>query len=622
MNIAYRLIWNATLNAWVVASELAMGRKKGASASRSKLCVAKGMRASSVQNLLMVAAVAALLLAGAPGSAIAGNGIFINDGTDGGCQLIADQGTGQLQSVSGANCSATDALTQTTRALFYGPANSSGANSLSLGGMLSVNSGRLFLNDKGNPTNGMMIGNNYTYALGADSIAIGNDAASYGEKAIALGAGATVTPGVAPGAIAIGANALTSDSGPLGGAGFWLGMGTPAGQTNRINSTRMASTVIGSGASDADGSGGTALGDHATTSGTQSVAVGGYSKADGGGSAFGTGATATGKWSSAVGINTWATGMRASALGVDANASGEGASALGHGATSTGLESLAVGSNTTASAMAASAVGPSARATDIGALAVGADSVASAQTASAFGTGATAVGISSVAVGSGSTAAAHSALALGDSAQASSIGGVALGYGSVAARTGMNGAKELFSNTAVSSTMGAVSVGSANNERQISNVAGGTQLTDAVNVRQLNAVAQTASTGWNLTAQGANATNVAPGETVDLKNTDGNLVVAKTTADDNVTFNLAKNIKVDSVTMGGTVRATDGWRWSARAPPVATTIGAFARASRLSRAGGLSTDCLSHNPSLCKRSLETMVIAKLPSKQFRPFGLF
>jgi autotransporter adhesin len=40
----------------------------------------------------------------------------------------------------------------------------------------------------------------------------------------------------------------------------------------------------------------------------------------------------------------------------------------------------------------------------------------------------------------------------------------------------------------VSSTQGAVSVGSAGNERQITNVAGGTQATDAVNVRQLQAV--------------------------------------------------------------------------------------------------------------------------------------
>ena len=68
--------------------------------------------------------------------------------------------------------------------------------------------------------------------------------------------------------------------------------------------------------------------------------------------------------------------------------------------------------------------------------------------------------------------------------------GIALGAGALANRAGLGGAKELFSNTAVTSTQGAVSVGSAGNERQVSNVAGGTQATDAVNVRQLTAVQQ------------------------------------------------------------------------------------------------------------------------------------
>jgi autotransporter adhesin len=52
----------------------------------------------------------------------------------------------------------------------------------------------------------------------------------------------------------------------------------------------------------------------------------------------------------------------------------------------------------------------------------------------------------------------------------------------------MNGQREMFSNVSVLSAQGAVSVGSAGNERQITNVAGGTQATDAVNVRQLQAV--------------------------------------------------------------------------------------------------------------------------------------
>ncbi|MCZ0723687.1 YadA-like family protein [Pasteurella multocida] len=77
--------------------------------------------------------------------------------------------------------------------------------------------------------------------------------------------------------------------------------------------------------------------------------------------------------------------------------------------------------------------------------------------------------------------------------------------------------------------------------------------TDAVNGSQLNAVKETAEAGWHLTANGADSSNVKPRNTVDLNNTDGNIVISKTnTADShNVTFGLADNINVkDSVVVG------------------------------------------------------------------------
>ncbi|SUA36808.1 adhesin [Neisseria zoodegmatis] len=66
------------------------------------------------------------------------------------------------------------------------------------------------------------------------------------------------------------------------------------------------------------------------------------------------------------------------------------------------------------------------------------------------------------------------------------------------------------------------------------------------------AVKNTANTGWNLTAQGKNSSNVQPGETVDLRNTDGNIVVAKADAEDRVSFDLAKTLKVEAVQTGAT----------------------------------------------------------------------
>lgn len=81
-------------------------------------------------------------------------------------------------------------------------------------------------------------------------------------------------------------------------------------------------------------------------------------------------------------------------------------------------------------------------------------------------------GANAAAGGAGASAAGANATALGNGAQARADNAVALGAGSVADRA----------NT--------VSVGSAGAERQIANVADGSQATDAVNVRQLQASQQ------------------------------------------------------------------------------------------------------------------------------------
>ncbi|WP_411851172.1 YadA-like family protein [Stenotrophomonas sp. LGBM10] len=83
-----------------------------------------------------------------------------------------------------------------------------------------------------------------------------------------------------------------------------------------------------------------------------------------------------------------------------------------------------------------------------------------------------ATGANAAAGGAGATAAGSSATALGNGASAQADNSVALGAGSVANRA----------NT--------VSVGSVGAERQIANVADGSQATDAVNVRQLQASQQ------------------------------------------------------------------------------------------------------------------------------------
>ncbi|WAC25235.1 hypothetical protein [Blastomonas sp. SL216] len=84
----------------------------------------------------------------------------------------------------------------------------------------------------------------------------------------------------------------------------------------------------------------------------------------------------------------------------------------------------------------------------------------------------------------------------------------------------------------------------------------------AATEEQLAQVNQAANAGWTVTAQGANGTNVAvasaTGSAVDLNNSDGNVVVSKSTGSNNVTFNLAENIKVVSLKAGNTSVDTNG----------------------------------------------------------------
>ncbi|WP_434032092.1 YadA family autotransporter adhesin, partial [[Pseudomonas] boreopolis] len=182
-----------------------------------------------------------------------------------------------------------------------------------------------------------------------------------------------------------------------------------------------------------------------------------------------------------------------------------------------------------------------------------------------------ATGTNSLAAGVGASSTAAQAVAVGAGATASEAGSVALGSGSVTAAavatpsTTINGTAYAFAGTAPAST---VSVGAVGAERTITNVAAGrvsNTSTDAINGSQLfatNQAVETLGSGWTVSANGTNATNVgvnsATGNSVDMSNTDGNLVVSKSTTSNDVTFDLADDIAVDSVTAGGTVLNTNG----------------------------------------------------------------
>lgn len=147
----------------------------------------------------------------------------------------------------------------------------------------------------------------------------------------------------------------------------------------------------------------------------------------------------------------------------------------------------------------------------------------------------------------------NNAVVLGHNAKVTGEGGVALGAGSVADRAN------------------AVSVGSTDAERQITNVAAGTYNTDAVNVSQLKKVEEVAANAnkvWNLSTENAitSPTNVKPGATVDFsgdKNIsvshDGTKVQVELNKDIDVNYvqtnalNAKYNLSVGTANENGTV---------------------------------------------------------------------
>lgn len=246
----------------------------------------------------------------------------------------------------------------------------------------------------------------------------------------------------------------------------------------------------------------------------------------------------TGMSSVALGDQTKATGESSTAIGVEAEATALDSIAIGGNAKATGVDSIAIGSDTTATKQYSVAIGDDIHFTGDSATAVGQQAHATGDystalgamtnvdgdwnyqhpgewrksgtmsTAIGYGSGswgdystaigggyATAEGKFATAIGTSSQATAENAVALGAYAKANVYGGVALGTSSVADRAaGERGAfapnDTIATDKTWNATAGAVSVGDnqKNITRQITNVAAGSEDTDAVNVAQLKQV--------------------------------------------------------------------------------------------------------------------------------------
>ena len=260
-----------------------------------------------------------------------------------------------------------------------------------------------------------------------------DDALAGGPNDIAIGHNAVAKGGANGGVIAIGAGATAGSPWDYSSAATATVIGTNATGT-------IWSTVLGAGARANQSS--TAMGSGAATAGLYATAMGDE-------------ASAAGDASAAVGTQARASAVYATALGYRADAVGVYATALGSSASAAGYGGTAMGASANASNTYSTAIGNQAAAAGYGGTATGVLAKASGKYTAALGATATAAGDYGTALGAGA------------SVTGSATNSVALGALSVADR------------------INSVSVGSAGKERQITNVAAGTEDTDAVNVGQL-----------------------------------------------------------------------------------------------------------------------------------------
>ena len=269
-----------------------------------------------------------------------------------------------------------------------------------------------------------------------------------------------------------------------------------------------ANNAIAIGRAKANKSGAIAIGSHAETTANNAISLG-WNALGSGDSSIAIGAAVTqngvdigvkssGAYSLAAVSLSEASGEKSIAVGYSAKAKGEASISIGKDSKTEDQNAIAIGIDSYAKTMDSIAIGNTAKATGLVSTALGAR-------AEALGTSAVAVGINAkakkdqaTALGFNAQANEENSLALGYGATSSKASGVALGYLSTAdtaagvagynANTGRSDIYNALSGTALTSTLGAVSVGNSSNTRQITGVAAGTADTDAVNVAQLKSI--------------------------------------------------------------------------------------------------------------------------------------
>ncbi|KVF45847.1 ESPR-type extended signal peptide-containing protein [Burkholderia seminalis] len=517
MNKTYRSVWNAVTSTWTAAAETAKSHSKGSARAARQAVIAIALGGAAI------------------GSAAAAEACMTADGSSGtvdAAGVCTAAGGGAIGMMGTVGTMATDDTTFVKVNATANPASATGANAVAIGQTVTSAGSSSVAIGSNTTASGL-----HSVALGAGAknadasdrqIAIGGQAQTTGRYTIAMGylASATVEDALAfgrassatnTGAVAIGA---TATSGGTGSTAIGQSAAIANGANNAVAlgmNARVAnsnSAAIGSNAS-ASNNYSTAFGTSATSTGTASMALGANSTATGNysvalGSAIGTGraAVATGNASVAIGTTSSAGANNAVALGFGTVADRDNTVSVGAGVPnidgnkftrqivnvaagtedndavnvgqmktelSTKVDDTYVKIDTSNSTVAAQA--------GTAALAIGTNTSASGSYATAVGNSALASGNNSTALGFQASSAGGAAVAVGNGANASGSHGVALGVNASASHTD----SVALGAGAATDRNNSVSVGSSALRRQITNVAAGTQDTDAVNLGQMTA---------------------------------------------------------------------------------------------------------------------------------------
>ncbi|MDP5009176.1 MAG: hypothetical protein NWQ13_09410, partial [Glaciimonas sp.] len=224
---------------------------------------------------------------------------------------------------------------------------------------------------------------------------------------------------------------------------------------------------------------------------------------------MGAGAHVSGDWGVAAGASAKAANRGDVAIGGGAAATGGNATDGGNAAIALGASSIANGGSTTA-------IGTGTHATAANATALGTLANASGDSSISIGSRSSATNVGAIAMGGsgttfGAKATADYAIAFGTDSQANNVNSVALGQNT---RAIADNSIALGSGS-IANRGNALSIGAVGSERQIINVANGTQATDAANFGQLTATSTSIATALGGgSVVNANGTITAPSYTI------------------------------------------------------------------------------------------------------------